>query len=111
MTVMHCSVQSIDIRTNVQKESWFIKLNPNGRIPTIVDRSRSNFNVFESAAINLYLWQHYDKDNKFGFDPKTEPDDYSEMLQWIFFAVSALFRVEAAISERRFLVFPSSTEA
>ncbi|KAI1792847.1 glutathione S-transferase C-terminal-like protein [Ganoderma leucocontextum] len=79
-------VQSLDIRTNVQKEPWFIKLNPNGRIPTIVDRSRNNFNVFESAAINLYLWQHYDKENKFGFDPKTQPDDYSEMLQWIFFA-------------------------
>ena len=57
-------------------------------IPTLVDRSRNNFNVFESAAILLYLQQHYDKDNKFAFDRETDPDNYSEMLQWIFFAVS-----------------------
>lgn len=77
---------SIDIRTNVQKEPWFIKLNPNGRIPTLVDRSRNNFTVFESAAILLYLEQHYDKEKKFAFDPVSDPDNYSEMIQWIFFA-------------------------
>ena len=81
------SVFKIDISTNVQKEPWFIKLNPNGRIPTLVDRKRNNFVVFETAAILLYLQQHYDKDNKFGFDPATQADDYSVALQWIFFAV------------------------
>lgn len=103
----------IDIWTNVQKEPWyvptivsnvsnvslippwldfprFIKLNPNGRIPTLTDRSRNNFNVFETAAILLYLAQHYDKEKRFWFDAATDPDDYSEMLQWIFFAVSFL---------------------
>ncbi|RPD74359.1 glutathione S-transferase C-terminal-like protein [Lentinus tigrinus ALCF2SS1-7] len=78
--------ENINISTNRQKEPWFIKLNPNGRIPTLVDRSRNNFNVFESAAILLYLQQHYDKEHKFGFDRDTDPDNYSEMLQWIFFA-------------------------
>lgn len=72
---------------NQQKEPWFIKLNPNGRIPALVDRSRNNFNVFESAAILLYLQQHYDKENKFAFDRDADPDNYSVMLQWIFFAV------------------------
>lgn len=81
------SVLKIDISTNVQKEPWFIKLNPNGRIPTLVDRKRNNFVVFETAAILLYLQQHYDKDKKFGFDPATQADDYSVELQWIFFAV------------------------
>ncbi|EPT02850.1 glutathione S-transferase C-terminal-like protein [Fomitopsis schrenkii] len=79
-------VLKIDISTNVQKEPWFIKLNPNGRIPTLVDRKRNNFVVFETAAILLYLQQHYDKDKKFGFDPATQADDYSVELQWIFFA-------------------------
>ncbi|CAA7259697.1 unnamed protein product [Cyclocybe aegerita] len=78
--------EKIDIGQNTQKELWFIKLNPNGRIPTIIDRSRNNFAVFETAAINLYLAQHYDKDHVFWFDPAKEPDNYSEMLQWIFFA-------------------------
>ncbi|KAL4241549.1 GST superfamily protein [Abortiporus biennis] len=79
-------VEQIDISTNIQKEPWFIKLNPNGRIPVLVDRSRNNFVVFETAAILLYLQQFYDKENKFGFDKEKEPNDYSETLQWIFFA-------------------------
>lgn len=79
-------VFKIDISTNIQKEPWFIKLNPNGRIPVLVDRSRDNFVVFETAAILLYLQQHYDKEGKFGFDAQKDPNNYSEMLQWIFFA-------------------------
>ena len=35
----------------------------------------------------IYLQQFYDKENKFGFDKEKEPNDYSEALQWIFFAV------------------------
>ena len=77
----------IDIGKGTQKEPWFIKLNPNGRIPVLVDSNRSNFTVFESAAILLYLEQHYDTQLKFSFDPRTRPDEYSEMLQWMFFTV------------------------
>ncbi|KAJ7283720.1 glutathione S-transferase [Mycena rebaudengoi] len=78
-------VESIDITTNRQKEPWFIALNPNGRIPVLVDRLRDNFVVFETAAIILYLADHYDTEKKFTFDPKTSPNDYSEMIQWTFF--------------------------
>ncbi|KAJ6599131.1 glutathione S-transferase-like protein [Mycena vulgaris] len=78
--------ENIDIRTNRQKEPWFIALNPNGRIPVLVDRSKGDFVIFETAAILLYLAQHHDKDKKFFFDAEKSPKDYSEMLQWIFFA-------------------------
>ncbi|KAJ7700019.1 glutathione S-transferase [Mycena rosella] len=77
-------VERIDISTNRQKEPWFIALNPNGRIPVLVDRSRDNFVIFETAAILLYLAQHYDKDKKFFFDAET--NEASEVLQWIFWA-------------------------
>ncbi|CAE6460607.1 unnamed protein product [Rhizoctonia solani] len=77
--------RDIDIRNNEQKEPWFLKINPNGRIPALVDPSRDNFIIFESAAITLYLAQHYDKDRKFSYDPVTQSDSYSEQLQWIFF--------------------------
>ncbi|KAG2022557.1 glutathione S-transferase, variant 2 [Coprinopsis cinerea AmutBmut pab1-1] len=76
----------VDISTNVQKEPWFIKLNPNGRIPVLVDQARENFPVFETSAILLYLAQNYDKDFKFWFNPQTEVNDYSDMIQWLFFA-------------------------
>jgi glutathione S-transferase len=67
-----------------------IKLNPNGRIPVLVDHSRGDFPVFETSAILLYLAQHYDKGHKFWFDPEKEANCYSEMLQWTFFAVSLI---------------------
>ncbi len=92
------SVHKIDLSKNTQKEPWFIKLNPNGRIPTLVDRSRNNFAVFESAAILFYLQQHYDKENKFSFDKDKDPDSYSELLQWIFFTVSIPSSVTVLIS-------------
>ncbi|KAM5538701.1 hypothetical protein V8D89_007730 [Ganoderma adspersum] len=78
-------VHPIDIGKGTQKEPWFIKMNPNGRIPVLVDSNRDNFTVFETAAILLYLEQHYDTQLKFSFDPQTRPNEYSEMLQWIFF--------------------------
>ncbi|KAJ2931657.1 hypothetical protein H1R20_g5441, partial [Candolleomyces eurysporus] len=80
----------IDISKNTQKEPWFIKLNPNGRIPTIVDHTQGDFAVFETSAILLYLAQHFDKNNVFSFNPETEPKEYSEMLQWLFFAHGGL---------------------
>ncbi|KAF9462577.1 glutathione S-transferase [Collybia nuda] len=78
-------VEKINISLNTQKEPWFLKMNPNGRIPVLIDRSRDNFAVFETAAILLYLAQHYDPEYKFWFNPSTNPNEYSEMLQWIFF--------------------------
>jgi len=78
-------VKQINLQQNEQKEPWFLQINPNGRIPALVDDSRGGFKVFESAAILLYLAQHYDKDHKLSFDPVTDPDNYSEALQWIFF--------------------------
>ncbi|KAJ3804851.1 glutathione S-transferase C-terminal-like protein [Lentinula lateritia] len=79
-------VRPVNVAKGEQKDPWFIAINPNGRIPAIVDHSRNDFVVFETAAILIYLQQHYDTANKFGWDPKENPDEYSEMLQWIFFA-------------------------
>lgn len=108
----HRSVEKIDISKNVQKEPWFIKLNPNGRIPVLVDRKRDNFTVFETAAILLYLEQHYDTQLKFSFDRDRSPNDYSEMLQWIFFTVSAsIFRERKPPSQTLSICASTSTVA
>ncbi|MEE8093235.1 MAG: glutathione S-transferase N-terminal domain-containing protein, partial [Gammaproteobacteria bacterium] len=48
-------VHPIDITTRVQKEPDYLKINPNGRIPAIVDRSNDDFAIFESGAIMMYL--------------------------------------------------------
>lgn len=47
---LNYSYQNIDISQNIQKEPWFTKLNPNGRIPLIVDHDRKGFAVFETSG-------------------------------------------------------------
>lgn len=44
----------IDINTNIQKEPEFLAINPNGRIPAIINRD-NELTVFESRAIMIYL--------------------------------------------------------
>ncbi|ODQ61846.1 hypothetical protein WICANDRAFT_82025 [Wickerhamomyces anomalus NRRL Y-366-8] len=49
--------RQLDIRTNIQKEPWFIAINPNGRVPTLsdVDSQGKQTILFETGAILLYL--------------------------------------------------------
>lgn len=61
------------------------QINPNGRVPAIIDHNNGDFKVFESAAILLYLAGRYDKDHKFSFEAGSK--DESEALQWILFSV------------------------
>jgi len=80
----------IDRKKGTQKEPWFLALNPNGKIPTLVDRAQENFAVFESSAILLYLVQTFDVDRRLSFDPATHPKDYSETMQWLFYVHGGL---------------------
>ena len=49
------AVKPIDLGKLEQKEDWFLQINPNGRIPAIVDHDNDDFAVFESGAILVYL--------------------------------------------------------
>ncbi len=48
-------VHPIQLSKGEQKQPWYLKINPNGRIPAIVDRDEDNLAVFESGAIMIYL--------------------------------------------------------
>ncbi|KAK7722966.1 hypothetical protein SLS57_004822 [Botryosphaeria dothidea] len=73
----------INIMTNEQKKDWFLRLDPNGRIPIIIDNIQNPpFPVHETSAELLYLLKKYDKDDVFGFKDELER---SQTLQWLFF--------------------------
>ena len=62
-----------------QKADWFThSVNPNSRIPAIVDRSRNGVRVFETDSILLYLSKAYDVDYKLHFEDEA---DEAEMVR------------------------------
>ncbi|PNP85835.1 hypothetical protein FNYG_00891 [Fusarium nygamai] len=75
------TIQGIDIGLNVQKEPWFTAINPNGRIPVLVDHDNNDLAVFEGNAILSYLTRKYDPENKLSF--KIDDDDYTRAESWI----------------------------
>ena len=79
-------VQAIDLGKGEQKEPGFLAINPNGRIPAIVDRDADNFSVFESGAIMLYLAEKAD-------DGRLLPQDVkgrSRVIQWLMFQMGGV---------------------
>ncbi|KAL7004098.1 hypothetical protein EMMF5_006364 [Cystobasidiomycetes sp. EMM_F5] len=75
----------VNLMTQMQKEEWYTRINPNGRIPALQD---GETRVFESGAIMLYLTEKYDKDRKISFEPGT--GEYTQALSWLFWQVSGL---------------------
>ena len=75
---------AIDLQSGAQKEDWFLKLNPNGRIPVIVDRDEDDFAVFESGAIMIYLAE------KTGKLLPTDTKGHSEVIQWLMFQMGGV---------------------
>jgi len=74
----------IDLGTKVQKEDWFLELNPNGRIPVIVDHENDDFAVFESGAILQYLAE------KTGQLIPVDVKGRSTVNQWLMFQMGGL---------------------
>lgn len=78
------NVIAIDLEKKDQKKSEYLKLNPNGRIPTIVDRDNGDFSVFESGAILIYLAE------KAGQFMPADPKKHSTVMQWLMFQMGGI---------------------
>jgi GSH-dependent disulfide-bond oxidoreductase len=75
------NVKKIDISKGEQNTPEFRKINPNGKIPALVDGDTT---VFESVAILIYLAEKYKK-----FLPEHGPARY-ETLQWCLFQAAGV---------------------
>lgn len=74
----------IRIHEGDQFGSGFVSINPNSKIPALVDRSGATpIRVFESGAILVYLAE------KFGAFLPTEPAQRAECLSWLFWQMGS----------------------
>ena len=77
-------VKPVNIAAGEQKAPDYLKLNPNGRIPTIVDRAESDFAVFESGAIMIYLAE------RTGRLMPADMKGRSRVIQWLMFQMGGV---------------------
>ncbi len=77
-------VHTVKLDEMEQKKPEFLAMNPNGRIPVIVDEDMGGFAVFESGAILVYLAEKTGK-----FLPG-DLEGRSVVMQWLMFQMSGV---------------------
>ncbi|MGZ0702002.1 glutathione S-transferase family protein [Pseudomonas sp. L5B5] len=78
------TVHALSFDKQEQKAPAFLKINPNGRIPAIVDRDNGDFPVFESGAILVYLAE------RTGRLLPSDPKGRSQVMQWLMFQMGGI---------------------
>jgi glutathione S-transferase/GST-like protein len=78
------TMHKLDLGRNEQKQPWFLALNPNGRIPALVDRDVDDFAVFESGACLIYLAE------KTGRLMPADAKGRSRVMQWLMFQMGGI---------------------
>jgi GST-like protein len=78
------TVRPIELAKQEQKTPEFLAMNPNGRIPVIVDHDNGDFVVFESGAILIYLAE------KTGQLLPSEEKARSQVIQWLMFQMGGV---------------------
>lgn len=75
---------AVNLVANDQKQPAFLAMNPNGRIPVIVDRDEDDLAVFESGAIMIYLAE------KSGRLLPSDRRGRARVIQWLMFQMGGI---------------------
>ena len=78
------NVHVVNLQSGDQKKPEFLELNPNGRIPVIVDTDNDNLSIMESGAQLIYLAE------KAGKLLPTEAKARSKVIQWLMFQMGGI---------------------
>ena len=78
------NVHVVNLQSGDQKKPEFLELNPNGRIPVIVDTDNDNLSIMESGAQLIYLAE------KAGKLLPTETVARSKVIQWLMFQMGGI---------------------
>ena len=78
------NVHVVNLQSGDQKKPEFLELNPNGRIPVIVDTDNDNLSIMESGAQLIYLAE------KAGKLLPTETKARSKVMQWLMFQMGGI---------------------
>ncbi len=82
--VIPYNVHVVNLQSGDQKKPEFLELNPNGRIPVIVDTDNDNLSIMESGAQLIYLAE------KAGKLLPTETKARSKVMQWLMFQMGGI---------------------
>ncbi len=74
----------VNITEGEQKKPEFLAINPNGRIPAIIDRDLGDFPIFESGAIMIHLAE------KAGRLLPTDAKGRAMVMQWLMFQMGGV---------------------
>ena len=77
-------IKLIVLKEQQQKQPDYLKINPNGRVPAIIDRDNNDFAVFESGAILIYLAE------KSGLFLPSDVQGRSTVMQWLMWQMGGL---------------------
>jgi GSH-dependent disulfide-bond oxidoreductase len=78
------SLKVLNLTEGEQRQPDYLKINPNGRIPAIVDHEADGFAVFESGACLIYLAE------KTGQLMPADVKGRSRVLQWLMFQMGGI---------------------
>ncbi|MEQ9811287.1 MAG: glutathione S-transferase family protein [Azospirillaceae bacterium] len=97
-------LELVDRPGNAHKSEAYLKLNPNGRLPTLIDHDLGDLVIFEAAAICLHL---NDRHPEAGLLPPAGTAERAIAYQWLIWLTNTLQTDTLAFFyARRFLGLP-----